>query len=124
MSCSKSPVFRFAPIFRLAIPVSVRRDDATFNHHRIDVEVIIFTNSKKPDVLRAVLPVRLGPTPFLAFPCDSVLRNEIFFTDALDCCGTAPVATDVTRRCGLEGSDAQRQPLMEPLCIVFGRDFL
>src|ERR1041384_3684492 len=97
MGDSEPPVFCLAPIFRLAIPISVRSDDLTFKHHRIDVEVIIFANSEKPNVLRAVLPIRLRATSFLALPCDSVLRNEIFFTDALNCSGAAPVATNVNR---------------------------
>src|SRR6185503_19127271 len=97
MGHSEPPVFRLTPIFGLAVLIGVRRDDLTFDHHRINVEVIILTNSEKPDVLRTVFPVRLSATPFFAFPRDSVLRNEIFFTDALDCSRTAPVTTDVNR---------------------------
>src|SRR6185369_5769225 len=102
MGDSEAAVFRFAPILRLAVRIGIRRDDLTFKHHRLDVEVIILTNGKEPDVLRAVLPIRLRATPLFAFPRDPVLRNEIFFTDALDCSRTAPVSTDVNRGRGFE----------------------
>src|SRR5262245_7760075 len=97
MSHSEPAVFRLTPIFGLAIPISVRCDNLTFEHHRIDVEVIIFTDCKKPDVLGAVLPIRLRATSFFAFPRDSVLRNEIFFTDALNGSRASPITTDVNR---------------------------
>src|SRR5215217_9207036 len=95
MRDSEPAIFSLAPIFRLAIQISVRRDDLTFEHHRIDVEVIILSNCKKPDIFGAVFPVRLRATSFLTFPGDPVLRSEIFFTDALDRSRTPPVATDV-----------------------------
>src|ERR1044071_5321909 len=102
MSHPEPAIFRFTPIFRLAVSIGIRRDDLTFEHHCINVEVKILTNSEKPDVLRTIFPVRLSTTPFLAFPGYPVLRNEIFFTDALNRCRTAPVATDVNRGRGLE----------------------
>src|SRR6185503_12803423 len=51
------PIFALRPIFRRAVRIRVRRDHLPFKHHCLDVEVIIFTNSEKPDVFRAVLPV-------------------------------------------------------------------
>src|SRR6185503_10757230 len=93
----ETPVFTVRPIFRSAVLISVRRNHLPFKHHCLDVKVIVLTNGEKPNVFRAVLPIRLGPAPLFALPGDSVLRDEVFFTDAMNRCGAAPVTADVNR---------------------------
>src|SRR5574338_242103 len=102
MRHSEPSLLCLRPVFGLAIALCVRRDHLSFEHHGVDIEVIIVTNSKKPDVLRTILPVRLCAASFLTFPRDPVLGNEIFLTDALDCRRTPPIAADVNRRGGFQ----------------------
>src|ERR1044072_3660666 len=117
MRDAEPSVVRFRPVFRLAIAVRIRRDDLPFEHHGVYIEVIIITNSEKPDIFRTILPVRLRAATFLALPRDPVLRNEIFFTDTLYRRRAAPVAAYIKRRRGLEYPNGLRQPRIEPFGV-------
>jgi len=124
MRHAEAPVFRLRPIFRLAIAVRVRRDHLALEHHGVNVEVVIITDREEPDVLRAVLPVRLRAASFLSLPRDPVLRNEIFLTNTLYRRRATPVAADVTGSRGLEYPDGLRQPRIEPFGVFVDRCLL
>src|SRR4051794_6960063 len=100
MSDPKPPVFSFRPVLRFAIVVGVGRNHLSLEHHRIHIEVVLVSDSKKPDIFRTILPVRLRATPFLAFPCDPVLGNEIFLANTLNRRRAPPVAAYINRRGG------------------------
>src|ERR1051326_912150 len=98
MCDSKPSVFRLIPVLRFAVLMGVGRYYLPLDHHRLDVEVIILANSEKPDVFRAVFPVRLCTAPFFAFPRDPVLRQKVLLPDAMNRGRAPPVTADVNRR--------------------------
>ena len=124
MRHAETPVFCLRPVFRLAIAVRIRRDHLALEHHGVNVEVVIITDREEPDILRAVLPVRLRAASFLSLPRDPVLRNEIFLTNTLYRRRATPVAADVTGSRGLEYPDGLRQPRIEPFGVFVDRCLL
>src|ERR1051325_6532481 len=98
MRDSKSSVISLLPVLRLAILIGIRRDDLAPQHHGVDVEVIILTDRKKPNILRSVFPVCLRPAPLFTLPRDPVLRQKIFLPDAMNRRRAAPVAANIDGR--------------------------
>src|SRR6185369_6086863 len=117
----ETSILRLFPILGRAVPIGVWRNHLPPHLHGLDVEEVVVTYCKKPDIFRTVLPIGLCPTPFLTFPGNSVLRDEILFTNLLDCRGAAPVAANVNRGCWLEYYDSLRQPRIQPFGVFVER---
>src|SRR5215212_1519343 len=117
MRDAETPVFSLCPILRSSVPISIRSDDPAPDLHCLDIEVIIVTNGKKPNIFRTIFPVRLCTTPFFTFPGDTVPCDEVFFTRAVYGRRTSPVAAEVDRGCWLEYSHSLRKPRIQPFSI-------
>src|SRR5215217_2327824 len=123
MRDAETPVFGLGPILRNSVLISIRSDDLALHLHGLDIEVIVVTNCKEPNIFRTVFPIGVCATPFFTFPGDTVLWDEVFFPSAVYGRRTSPVPAEVDRGCWLQYSNSLRKPRIQPFSIFVERGF-
>src|ERR1051326_2448274 len=117
MCDSKPSIISLIPVLRFAVLMRVRRDYLPFEHHCLDVEVIILANSEKPDIFRTVFPIRLRTPTLFTFPRDPIPREKILLSDAMNRRRASPVTADENSRVRFKFPQGWPQPQVEPFRV-------
>ncbi len=86
-----------APVLGASVGVTVGRDHAAAQLHRIDVERVAVRHRAEPDILARILPVGEGAAAFLALPGDPVADREELRGGRQDRRRGQPIPADIDR---------------------------
>src|SRR5262245_17525038 len=83
------------PILGGAVIGAIRRKDAPFQFHGIDIKMVVGADGAEPDILSIILPVRFGAASFFPLPGYTITHMEIPVENGKNQHGGPPIAAGV-----------------------------